>query len=89
MNFRLSDQEIKEINKKFSEAVDTLLSAADRLEDLEEKLQSEFASISHEHQLRIEVGTTRLSSAFWRIKLQDYRTDGAGRNVKILPLTTT
>lgn len=87
MNFKLSDQEIEEINKKFSEAVDTLLSAADRLEELEKKLQTEFASVSHEHQLRIEAGTTRLSSAFWRIKLQDYKTHGAGRDVKTLPST--
>ena len=85
MNFKLSDQEIQEVNSIFSEAVDSLLLAADRLEALEKKLQSEFAANSHEHQLQIEVGTTRMSSAFWRIKLQNYRTEGSGRTVKDLP----
>lgn len=85
MNFKLSDREIQEVNSIFSEAVDSLLSAADRLEALEQKLQNEFAAISHEHQLQIEIGTTRMSSAFWRIKLQNFRTKGAERTVSQLP----
>jgi hypothetical protein len=85
MHFKLSEQETQDINKVFSEAVDSLLLAADRLETLEKKLHGEFASISREHQLRIEEGTTRMSSAFWRIKIQDFKTAEAGRQVKELP----
>ncbi|MFZ9326526.1 MAG: hypothetical protein ACO24H_03565 [Polynucleobacter sp.] len=83
MNFNLSEQESKKLNHEFSAAVDSLLSAADRLEAFESLLQNEFAAISHEHKLQIEAGTTRLASSFWRICLQKHRVLDEGRTLKL------